>query len=72
MNPPRAIGRTAGCAGVWAGLVSQLAETAGCAAPTLLARLGPPLLQQLAADVELWGPASSELLAVQMLLRLTG
>ncbi|XP_043244314.1 dynein axonemal assembly factor 5-like [Amphibalanus amphitrite] len=52
-----------------AALLSRLAEVAGRSEAALLSELGPPLLQRLAEDAELWTAASSDLLTLLALLR---
>ena len=53
-------------------LYGRLASAAGQTEEALLADLGPPLLHQLAEDVELWSPVSSDLLTTLALLRYSG
>ena len=55
-----------------AALLSRLAEVAGRSESALLSELGPPLLQRLAEDAELWTAASSDLLTLLALLRCSG
>ena len=53
-------------------LLARLAAVDGRTEAALLAELGPPLLQSLSEDAELWTANSSDLLTVLALLRCSG